>query len=79
MTLDENALTTANQSLRYLHKILENYDRVTGSNEFKGVFILSSIHGAPYFGPFFDTELIAEARTFLAAHADYLETFQGPT
>lgn len=77
MTLDEEAVTTANQALRYLHRLLGDYDRVTTSKEFAGVFTLAHIHGMPYTGPQFDLTLLRETRLFLEKHKDYLE-IQGP-
>lgn len=75
MTLEEDALITANRALHYLAKLIEDYDRVTNSNEFNGVFTLAHIHGMSYAGPVFDLELLGEVRQFIAYHADYL---QGP-
>lgn len=74
MTLDQDAIVTANRALRYLDRIIEDFDRVTNANEFNGVFALAHIHGMPYSGPVFDLELIEEVRQFLLAHNDYLET-----
>jgi hypothetical protein len=76
MTLDEDAAVTANRALHYLTKIIEDYDRVTNSDEFNGVFTLAHIHGIGYRGPVFDQDLLGEVRQFLKYHEDYL---QGPT
>jgi hypothetical protein len=78
MTLSQDAVVTANRALHYLEKLLTDYDRVTESDEFAGVFALSHIHGMPYSGPVFDRETIEEARAFLANHTGYLSDGQGP-
>ena len=75
MTLDDHAAVTANRALHYLSKLIEDYDRVTTSQEFNGVFTLAHIHGMCYNGPIFDLELLEEVRQFIAYHTDYL---QGP-
>jgi hypothetical protein len=73
MTLEDDAAVTANRALHYLAKMIEDYDRVTNSNEFNGVFALSHIHGMSYQGPVFDLELQEEIRAFLKTHEDYLQ------
>jgi hypothetical protein len=74
MTLGEDAAVTANRALHYLKKMVEDYDRVTNSDEFNGVFVLAHIHGMNYSGPVFDTELLGEVRQFITYHEDYLQS-----
>jgi hypothetical protein len=73
MTLEDDAAVTANRALHYLERMIEDYDRVTQSNEFNEVFTLAHIHGMGYAGPVFDLELLGEVRQFIAYHTDYLQ------